>query len=182
MTARERYDAMVRRRIGSELKQHGFRRLRNRFARWTGTGWQIIDFQASDFGDRDDVRFTVNLATAVDGLRRRSAWDERRPPTESNAHLRDRLGFLVDGRDVWWTLDRSTDAETLADELLVLLLEHALPWLEARSSLEDVLQLATSRPEALGWPDLRGLPKLLEDAGHGAAAAAVEREASRRES
>ena len=65
MTERERCDAMVRDVIGPELKAAGFRRARNRFARRVDGGWQVIDFQASQFGSRDQVSFTINLGTAL---------------------------------------------------------------------------------------------------------------------
>ena len=95
MTPRRHYDEMIRSVVGPELKREGFKRIRNRFARWSGGGWQIIDFQASAWGSRDEVRFTINLASAVEGLPKRSAWDETTPPPEHGAHLRRRTDDRV---------------------------------------------------------------------------------------
>jgi hypothetical protein len=96
------------------------------------------------------------------------------------AHLRQRVGELLDGRDRWWRFDSTTDVTVLADELLTVLRRVGMPWLEARSGLERVLDLISQHPEALGWHDLRTLPELLAESGHADAAEAVEAEAERR--
>jgi hypothetical protein len=117
----------------------------------------------------------------VQGLPKLSNWDEKKPPPEAAAHLRQRIGELLDGHDQWWDFDAATDAPSLAGEVLAILRRVGLPWLEARSGLERVLQLISGRPEELGWHDLRMLPKLLADAGHVDASEAVVAEAKRRE-
>ncbi len=181
MTAREQYDEMIRSRLGPQLKKESFKRVRNHFARWGGGGWQIIDFQASQWGSRDAVSFTINLACALDGLAKRSEWDEKKSPSEAAAHLRERIGVLLDdGRDRWWDFDAATDPEALAGELMMVLRRVGLPWLEARADLGRVLTLVSCHPERLGWHDLRILPKLLAEAGHAEASKAVAREAERR--
>jgi hypothetical protein len=52
---------MFRDEIGPWLRARGFKKRRNRFRRVDEDGWQVIDFQASQWGSRDDVRFTINL-------------------------------------------------------------------------------------------------------------------------
>ena len=61
LTTRERYDAMIKTMIGIELRELGSRKRRNTFYRTSDAGWTLIDFQASQFGTRDDVSFTINL-------------------------------------------------------------------------------------------------------------------------
>ena len=180
MTERERYDDMIRTVVAAELKPEGFKRTRNRFSRWRNDGWQIIDFQASQWGSRDGVRFTINLGTAVAGLPKLTPWDDEKAPPEDAAHLRQRIGDLLDGRDRWWSFDATTDATALAGELLTVLRRVGMPWLDARSELDQVLDLISQHPEALSWHDLRLLPRLLAESGHDDAAAAVEAEAERR--
>lgn len=180
MTAREKYDHMVREIIAPHLKQEGFRRARNRFARWGDDAWQIIDFQASQWGSRDGVSFTINLGVAVEGLPKRSSWDEKRPPSEAAAHLRARIGELIDGRDHWWDFDDTTDENALAEALMGEIREVGFPWLEARRGLDRLLSLIATEPEELGWHDLRVLPNLLSAARHKAAAEAVRAETARR--
>lgn len=181
MTERERYDALVRELIGPDMQAEGFKRLSNRFSRRLPGAWQIVDFQASQFGSRDEVSFTINLAVALDDLRRADAtWTERKPPPEYKAHLRQRIGELIFGRDHWWDFDDATDANALAQELIKAIREVGLPWLDARGGLDRTLALIASKPTELGWHDLRALPKLLSDAGRQAAGDAVQAEAARR--
>lgn len=52
---------MVRDDLGPWLRERGFKKRGNRFRRVDGSGWQVVDFQASQWGSRDDVRFTINL-------------------------------------------------------------------------------------------------------------------------
>jgi hypothetical protein len=182
MTTRQEYDEMIRSVVGPELKREGFKRIRNRFARRRDGGWQIIDFQASSWGSRDELRFTINLASALEGLPKRSAWDETKPPPEYGAHLRERIGELLDGRDVWWDFDARTEADALAAALLGILRSVGIPWLEARAGLDAVLTLISHRPRDLGWHDLEALPPLLDDAGLTDAAQEVRAEGARRRS
>jgi hypothetical protein len=171
---------MIRRVMWPELKRARFRRARNRFSRWVGDGWEIIDFQASSWGSRDDVRFTINLGTALVALRQFTPWDEKNPPPESSAHLRERIGVLLAGRDVWWDVGPTTDVDAVAADMLRLLREIGIPWLDARCGLDRVLDLVSAQPEELGWHDLRMLPNLLREAGNAHAADAVLAEATRR--
>jgi hypothetical protein len=180
VTERERYDEMIRGVIGPELKAEGFKRMRNRFARWKDDGRQIIDFQASQWGSRDGVSFTINLGVSVEGLAKRSGWDSRKPPTEAGAHLREPIGRILDDPDHWWDFDADTDSAALATDLISILRREALPWLDARAGLPNILDLISHSPNALGWRELRALPKLLSDVGLVDAATAVTAEAARR--
>src|SRR4051812_45735763 len=106
-TARELYDAMIRERIAPTLREHGFRKQRNRFARAEAGGWQVIDFQASQFGSRDKVHFTINVGTAYPELRRDDeAWTDEHSPPEYDLHVRERIAWLMgEDRDKWWAVD-----------------------------------------------------------------------------
>jgi hypothetical protein len=93
---------MVASVVAPELRVRGFRKRRNAFSRPTSDGWTVIDFQASQFGTRDDVSFTINLGVSFAELQ---ATDEG-PPSLGRAHMRQRIGRLLDGsRDRWWPLD-----------------------------------------------------------------------------
>ena len=131
-------------------------------------------------GSRDGVRFTINLGSAVEGLPKLTSWDDKKAPPEAAAHLRQRIGELLDGHDRWWRFDETTDSTALADEVLTALRRVGLPWLDARSGLEQVLDLISRDPEALSWHDIRTLPRLLAESGHVDASEAVEAEGGRR--
>jgi Domain of unknown function (DUF4304) len=169
MTARERYDAMVRDEIGPWLRERGFKKRRNRFRRADDAGWEIVDFQASQWGSRDRVRFTINLWVGVPEL---DESDSRIDP-----HVEQRLGALIadDGEDVWWSVDADTDVVQLARELRTLLDELGLPWLERRAGLERLLLLAEQHPDEFPSYLLRRFAMLLGQAGMADEAARIHR-------
>jgi Domain of unknown function (DUF4304) len=87
VTARQKYDAMIRDEIGPWLRERDFRKRRNRFRRVDRDGWQVVDFQASAWGSRDDVRFTINLWVGVTELE----------GAEADAQVQQRVGALLPG-------------------------------------------------------------------------------------
>lgn len=164
MTARERYDAMVREEIRPLLAPLGFRKRRNRFVREDEAGWRAIDFQASAWGSRDKVKFTINLAVHVGELGTRRGAE----------HVHERIGSLLDpSGDRWWPLEATTDTAALGAELRELLEGLGLPWLEARGTLDRLLALARTDPEDFPGHTLGRFAALLEDTGRDALAAEV---------
>jgi Domain of unknown function (DUF4304) len=161
MTARERYEAMVRDELAPWLRERGFKKRRQRFRRSDDAGWQVVALQASQWSSADDLRFTINLWVGV-------------PELPGDAQIEERIGELIDGEDRWWTVDADTDTESLGAELRTLLAEHALPWLEARADLERLVALAERGPE--DFPDylLGRFAILLDQAGLDELSARVE--------
>jgi uncharacterized protein DUF4304 len=156
VTAREKYDAMLREAIGPWLRERGFRKRRSRFRREDGQGWQVVDFQASQWGSRDDVRFTINLWIGVKELH----------AADADAQVRQRVGALLPGgEDHWWSLDDATDTGALASELREVLDGRCLPWLDARCSLDRLMVLARESPDEFPQHALTRFQMLLERAG-----------------
>jgi Domain of unknown function (DUF4304) len=97
-------------RVGPWLRERGFRKRRNRFRRDVDGAWQVVDFQASQWGNRDDVRFTINLWVGVPDL----ATEE----SAGDPQLEQRIGALTGaGEDHWWSVDADTNVPRLAEEL-----------------------------------------------------------------
>lgn len=169
MTARLRYDEMIRDEIGPWLRARDFKKKRNRFRRDVRSAWQVIDFQASQWGSRDDVRFTLNVSVGVPELSDGAAGD---------AQFQERIGALMGGEDHWWSVDHDTDTSALARELRVLLDERALPWLDRRASLDQLMALAREQPNDFPRYLLGRFAILLEEAGKPDLAQEVKREAT----
>jgi Domain of unknown function (DUF4304) len=55
---------MISSATAPDLRERGFRKRRNTFFRQADSGSMLIDFQASQFGTRHDVSFTVNLGVS----------------------------------------------------------------------------------------------------------------------
>jgi hypothetical protein len=153
MTVRDRYDALVRESVGRWLCARAFKRERNRFGRRGDRTWEIVDFQASAFGSRDDVSFTINLGVAFDEVD--PSWNRGRPPALSPDMVTTRIGRLLEsGEDRWWQLDDDTDTVKLAYELCSVL--HALPWLSERSNRDSVRELIRRDESTLLYTTGRG--------------------------
>jgi hypothetical protein len=70
VTVREKYEAMIREQLAPWFGEQGFKKRRNTFRRDGDRGWQVVDFQASQFGSRDCVHFTINLRIGVPEISR----------------------------------------------------------------------------------------------------------------
>jgi hypothetical protein len=68
---------MTREAIGRWVRERGYKKRRNVFRRVRDEYWGVVDFQASQWGSRDDVRFTRS--------------DGRRHRAQARAQGRDRL-------------------------------------------------------------------------------------------
>ncbi len=100
VTGREKYDRMIRDEVGPWLRELGFKKRRNRFRRADNNGWHVVDFQASQWGTRDDVRFTINLWVGVTEL----------AEADADSQVQQRIGALLPGgEDHWWSLNANSD-------------------------------------------------------------------------
>jgi Domain of unknown function (DUF4304) len=79
---------MVREEIGPWLRQRGFKKRRNRFPRGDEFRVAVVDFQASQWGSHDHVRFTINVWVGVPELAEGDSGDD--------AHVQERIGALTD--------------------------------------------------------------------------------------
>jgi hypothetical protein len=123
------------------LKPHGFRKRAMTFHRVVDGNTALIQFQRSTGNDGQILKFTVNLGivsgrlAAEDGLdtARASVWD---------AHVNLRIGnFLPKHHDLWWTLDVDGSPDAAIAEILALLEQQGLPYLDTHASDEALIAL-----------------------------------------
>jgi hypothetical protein len=178
VTTRERYDAMIKSPIGVHLRELGFRKQRNAFFRSTEHGWIAIDFQASQFGTRESVSFTVNLGANFVELR--TSGEE--PPLLGRAHVEfQRLGHLLpQARDYWWRLEPDTDLDSIANELIWALDQYAIPWLERRQVFSEVLDAVRIDERFLRSIQISRLSVLAGKAGNAALSSELRQLSDRR--
>jgi len=147
---------MIRDEVAPWLRERGFRKRRNQFRRGDDQGWQVVGFQASQWGSRDDVRFTINLWVGVTELE----------AVEPDAQVQQRVGALLrGGEDHWWSLDSFTDASALGADLREVLESVCLPWLDARRNLDQLMAFARDSPDDFPSYLLGRFQMLLERAG-----------------
>lgn len=170
---RERYDAMIKSPIGVHLRELGFRKKRNTFFRSSENGWIAIDFQASQFGTRKSVSFTINLA--INFVELRVPGEDQ--PSLGRAHIdAQRIGALLpQARDFWWSLEPETDLASTSDELIRDLDQYAIPWLERRQVFSETLTALRADPDFLKPIQLSRLSVLADQTGKGDLSAELRR-------
>jgi hypothetical protein len=124
----------ISRAIDGRLRPRGFVR---RGRTWNRSGDSLVDvvhLQTSKSGDA----VTINVGL-LDPDVYETCWQKPAPAfaSEDQCTVRARIGQLIDGRDVWWPIDR--DAATEIGEKVAA---YVLPFLEqahARAAMEDFL-------------------------------------------
>lgn len=106
--------------------------------------WALLGFQADwRLARAGIVKFTMNLTVAEKaGWARAREMDPTYPevPSANGSYGREaeviRIGHLIPLRkndwDRWWTLDRRSSPDRVADEVLAAARDHAIPWLRSR--------------------------------------------------
>jgi Domain of unknown function (DUF4304) len=119
---------MVSKIIAPGLKQYRFSGKGFTFYHLSESNWGLIGFQKSKKEDPEKLNFTVNLGVASGRLLKFfSPPALRKKPEIWDCHWRIRLGLLINGSDIWWTIERGTSIDELGKELLSLLINLAIP-------------------------------------------------------
>lgn len=146
-----------------------------------GDNWEVVNLQRSYYSNREEVRFTVNLAVGLarlrDGL---LTWADGKRPPEYRCHFRRRLGMLLNGRDTWWTVTPDTNVVELGESVVLALETYGLPWLEALSTEENLRSLAGDDLTFLHDHHLVLLARLMKELGDDDTRAVIDSELERR--
>ena len=122
------------------FKAKGYKKTGSNFRLYLPDGLcKIVNFQKSQFNDRDECRFTINI-----GL-----YFQKNPEQpylmfqEYECQIRTRVAGISRRYvgDHWWILTERTDSEKLCAELLALMQEDILPWLDQFSCCRDVIRV-----------------------------------------
>jgi hypothetical protein len=117
----------VVRTVATRLSVYGFAQRGFVLSKGRGSNVALIEFQLGSKTSKDLVVFTINLGIVCGEL---SDGVVPRKASAMDAHLRERLGFLLPDRiDKWWEITEQTNAIALADELSNALEKSALPYL-----------------------------------------------------
>jgi hypothetical protein len=151
------------------LKRAGFRKRRHAFNRTPEPGLvHVLNFQMGPFdppgpGSEAHVaalesldmpgylygRFTINLGVYAAGMVIEGG-ETRSWVNHYNCQLRKRIGELLTGQDVWWSLESPDEIASVAETALSV---AGLPWLDRFSHTSSIVDAFTSE----GWAAL-GLP------------------------
>ena len=82
------------------------------------------------------MSFTVNLGVGFVELHQADEGE----PSLTRAHIRQRIGAVLDRpEDVWWNLRPTSNHTAVGGEVKQALVRAAIPWLEQRAVIENVL-------------------------------------------
>lgn len=116
------------------LKSAGFKRSGQTFRLFSDECCAIVNFQRSRGNSDEMVRFTVNLSVISARLfeiQKFRETDEFASADYSLGHVQDRIGSLMDDRqDKWWQLTQFTLADPIIAELVPVLRDRAIPYLQ----------------------------------------------------
>ena len=122
------------------LKGKGFRKTGNSFRMVLPDGTsKIINFQKSSFNSGEECRFTINVGLYFQK-------DMENPNLrfkEYECQVRTRVSGISKRYvgDHWWVLTEVTNPEMLYREILGLMEEDIVPWLEQFETRRDVIRV-----------------------------------------
>ncbi len=127
--------------IAEGLKPQGFERHGKVLKAVADRSAAILEFQKSDKSSDKQIVFTINTGVVCGDLLDAERTNLKKATIE-DAHLRIRLGFLLDpAQDIWWDITASTDCDSLAKELSQLLAKRAVPYLEQFMRASALIEL-----------------------------------------
>ncbi|MBU1235426.1 MAG: DUF4304 domain-containing protein [Gammaproteobacteria bacterium] len=139
----------LKKSIVPALKNIGFDGKGRVWTRSKDDGIQLVDIQNWKYNDPAQARFTIEFGICFpDMLAEVAKLDEfafHRPylnkPDIVVCQVRERLGMLLDEpQDTWWSVNAEPAQLPDPAEILVPLLDRAVPWLDARSSLSALVE------------------------------------------
>jgi len=127
--------------VCAALEDKGFRRRSPHLLRQSQDVLHGIHFQASQWGTASDGRFTANLIVTAPALY--EAWTGKplpANPATASYPIQQRIGFCLPRKtDFWWTVDRQTDTESLAQEAAAVIEHHATAFFALFPNMSAIL-------------------------------------------
>ena len=137
------------------LVPRGFRRKTPNFWRSTDGIFQLINFQASQWGTQDAGSFTINVGVTSPALYK-SFTGRDLPANPANLlwPVNRRIGFLMSGQhDLWWKVGVNTDTIELGREVATTLETYALPFLDKLRTTELLHAAVLTESSVTGLTD-----------------------------
>ncbi len=115
--------------IKANLKPLGYFKRRNSFRQSGPETVGLIEFQKSQWNNREQICFTINVCVFSKQVcnNRDIDWNTA---ASQHAQLRKRIGFIGnDNLDKWWELDSDTPVTIVEKDVLKHVLERAVPFI-----------------------------------------------------
>ncbi|WP_167855682.1 DUF4304 domain-containing protein [Hymenobacter fodinae] len=138
------FDTLVSKVIWPEFKKRGYSKTKNNFRYYDSAGWgKILSIQKSAYGDRSNIRFTLNTGIYLPEAERlwtrgRSISNERF--LEPACLIRKRIGQLKGSDDLWYELTDQSEFDNLSRLVEQDITTRVLPYLDRIDGVEAIMQ------------------------------------------
>lgn len=140
-----KFDLIVKHGFHSMLKPAGFKRKGNNFYRQLKDLGHIVNIQKSQWGSKNDIKFTINSGIFSPEYWRGLFYNQRKEmpvyPTEPECLVRKRIGALRGQGDTWYEVDVNTDEVDLVADMRENVEQYILPWFNGIQSTQDFITL-----------------------------------------
>lgn len=132
---KEKYDALIAGQVYPLLKKSNFTKDGSTFRQKADGVIKVVNFQKSPYNDTESVKFYINLGLYwIDFQSFRTSILPSKRPKEYDCTIRRRLGKS-------WEITEKTDFGALCEEVLKLLANEGMSWLNKGSTPEGALAL-----------------------------------------
>jgi len=173
------YQSLLRDTLAPALKLRGFKRSGSNFGLRGSGVWGVISLWRDSWNDRDHVEFSITLNLFSDVLYREFyrpfKLDLARVPSSAYWHYHRQfpgdieIGPLrhlrPEGMDTLCLIRWRTDMSSVSDEILRVVLNHAVPWIRRHRTSRDMIALLRPSPRGQAWGNDLELAALLHEHG-----------------
>ena len=131
----------ILRELNASLRPFNFKRNGQTFSREFSQCWQVVNVQLSSFSAPGEKTLTVNFGVCSKSTLRFRDKDSSKPPLHYACPIRFRIGWLKEGKDVWWAIRDESSARVARNEVLAVVQGKGVPFLDTLASVNEILNL-----------------------------------------
>ena len=146
-----KFDTIVKEGFTPVLKPLSFKKKALNYYRRLAEVGHIINIQKSSYGDRDNIRFRINI-----GIFEPKFWSVSHTgqlpdyPTEPVCLIRKTINDLRGRKDLWYEIHNYTDEQKLIKEIQEDIQQYILPFFDQLDSVEKILLALEKDSNLLG--------------------------------
>ena len=146
-----KFDTIVKEGFTPVLKPLSFKKKALNYYRRLAEVGHIINIQKSSYGDRDNIRFRINI-----GIFEPKFWSVSHTgqlpdyPTEPVCLIRKTINDLRGRKDLWYEIHNYTDEQKLIKEIQEDIQQYILPFFDQLDSIEKILLVLEKDSNLLG--------------------------------
>jgi len=160
------FNKIVKESFHKILKPQSFKKRNNNFYRPFPEVGHIINIQKNRYNTKDNIEFTMNLGVFspiywMKCYNYKDATEVPKMPHEYESIIRHRIGELIDGDDVWFTITDETDEDELIMDMISLVKKKMIPYFDSITNNEELL-IALENDDGFGSSNYKRFLMLAE--------------------